>query len=179
MCREKQEQYFYNSEQEVHSQEKDCSTNAASGMLMHFLWNQFLHPSHCARLPYKLISLSHGKRHMQYTWIVLMDLMLLVQRLGFFDAGNSLSSPFSKHWYRCLLIWPWSKEHLCGSFPAHKATAKAMANRPQSDGPACICTLMYLDVPHSKWRLGTFHHCCNLPDESRWVGGWLTLCCLR
>ncbi len=59
--------------------------------------------------------------------------------IGFFMAGNSVITLVDLHVVSHLTL-----SKMCGSFPAHGATAKAVAKKPQSLVPVCIWTMMYL-----------------------------------
>ena len=54
-------------EQESQYQQWARSTKTMVGIFIHFWWNHSLHFLHCARSPWTLVDLSHGKRHEQYT----------------------------------------------------------------------------------------------------------------
>ncbi len=68
-----------------------------------------------------------------------------------------------RHYTGLSIIWLWSYEKMCGSFPAHGATAKAVAKRPAT--VTCPSLHLDVDVPHSKQWFRAVRDCCNLPGE--------------
>ena len=53
-------------------------------------------------------------------------------------VGNGVSSLFSKHWMRCILIRVWLNVSVFASWRNARAVATAIANNPQSYPPSCI-----------------------------------------
>ena len=54
---------------------------------------------------------------------------LLLNLAVFYCCGKGSKRHFSKHWTKCLRIFPWSKEKSDGSFPAASSYVLAMANK--------------------------------------------------
>ena len=114
---------------------------------------------------------AHGSRHLQYTRTFL-DIFTLVRcsLRGVVAAGKFVTVPWSRQNCRCCLISSWTKVSRCGSLPAHRASAKATANRAQ----LVICPILVLHVNVAKGKLWTpaSKHSSNLPFEGAAEGCW-------
>ena len=72
-------------------------------------------------------------------------LLTFTGTLHSFIVGNTTSRPFCRYVYKCLRIFDqmWISQ---GGILFARAVAKATANRPQSQPPACLCTSVIFNL---------------------------------
>ena len=113
-----------------------------SSMCSHASWY------HCLQLPLQRIILSWGFSGIrQWQWMSIVSILTgRVIALRDCLMGNCSICPLLMQLRKWFLISSCLKVQAVGLIPAHKAVAKAKANKPQSDPPYWRCMFMYWRV---------------------------------